>query len=221
MSPGCQPPISGADDKRWASPPQSTQVITSGISTPKTVPTCHASETMRTAARRSVAAMGAPGGVDTRPTSGQVREAVFNALNSLGVVEGATVLDLFAGSGALGIEALSRGAKRCTFVDQARSAITAIRTNVETCGVAEQTTIVNADALAFVDRGERYDLVLADPPYGFNDWEALLARIDAGLVVLESDRPLNLTPTWVAVREKAYGTTVVTFAERAVPAVTE
>ena len=183
--------------------------------------------------RRSVAAMRvvagalrgrrivAPRGRDTRPTSGQVREAVFNALNSLGVVEGATVLDLFAGSGALGIEALSRGAKRCTFVDQARSAIAAIRTNVETCGVADQSTIVSADALAFVDRSERYDLVLADPPYGFKEWETLLARIDAGFVVLESDHPLNLTPSWVAVREKAYGTTVVTFAERAVPAVTE
>ncbi|MEP6659062.1 MAG: 16S rRNA (guanine(966)-N(2))-methyltransferase RsmD [Acidimicrobiales bacterium] len=163
----------------------------------------------------------APRGRDTRPTSGQVREAVFNALNSLDVVEAATVLDLFAGSGALGIEALSRGAKRCTFVDQARSAIAAIRTNVETCAVAGQSTIVNADALAFVDHSERYDLVLADPPYGFKDWAALLARIDAGFVVLESDHPLNLTPSWVAVREKAYGTTVVTFAERAVPAVTE
>jgi 16S rRNA (guanine966-N2)-methyltransferase len=163
----------------------------------------------------------APRGRDTRPTSGQVREAVFNALNSLGVVEGATVLDLFAGSGALGIEALSRGAKRCTFVDRAGSAITAIGTNVETCGVAAQSTIVNADALAFVDRCERYDLVLADPPYGFAGWAGLLARIDAGFVVLESDHPLVLTPSWLSVREKAYGTTVVTFAERAVPAVTE
>ena len=163
----------------------------------------------------------APRGRDTRPTSGQVREAVFNALNSLGVVEGADVLDLFAGSGALGIEALSRGARVCTFVDNAASAIAAIRTNVETCGVAGQSTIVNADALTFVDRSERYDLVIADPPYGFKNWAVLLARIDAGFVVVESDHPVVVASPWVAVREKAYGTTVVTFAERAVPAVTE
>lgn len=163
----------------------------------------------------------APRGAATRPTSGQVREAVFNALHSLGVVEGAVVLDLFAGSGALGIEAISRGASRCTFVDQAVTAISAIRTNVETCRIAAQTEIVHGDALAFVERAGRYDLVIADPPYGFAQWQALLSRIDAGFVVLESDGPVILGTDWVGVREKAYGSTVVTFAERAAPAVTE
>jgi 16S rRNA (guanine966-N2)-methyltransferase len=102
-----------------------------------------------------------------RPVSDRVREGLFSSLGE--VVDGANVLDLFAGSGALGIEALSRGAARATFVERDRSAAAAIGANLRTTGFADRATVVRDDALRFVmrdgDRGARWDLVLADPPY--------------------------------------------------------
>src|SRR3954453_13290953 len=92
----------------------------------------------------------APPGRDTRPTSDRVRESVFNVLHSLGAIDGASVVDLFAGSGALGIEALSRGAAHCTFVEPAPAAVTAIRTNLTTAGVAERATIETRTAEAYL-----------------------------------------------------------------------
>src|SRR3954467_4150678 len=90
----------------------------------------------------------APPGDATRPTSDRVREAVFNALGSLGAVEGAAVADLFAGSGAMGIEALSRGAASVTFVDSARPARAAIEANLAATGFAEQARVVAGDVMA-------------------------------------------------------------------------
>src|SRR3954451_2504981 len=92
----------------------------------------------------------APKGLDIRPTSDRVREAVFNALGSLGAVEGATVVDLFAGTGALGIEALSRGAAHATFVDRDRIAVDTVRRNLDATKLGDQATIVRADVMAFV-----------------------------------------------------------------------
>lgn len=160
----------------------------------------------------------APGGDATRPTSDRVREAVFNALGSLGAVDGATVVDLFAGSGALGIEALSRGAASVVFVESDRRVCSVITENLDALGFADRATVVARpvdDALAGVV--PPIDLVLADPPYAFDDWTALLDRllsvVDAdGVVVLESDRPLVVPESWEKVREKTYGGTVTTFA---------
>src|SRR5205814_2490034 len=87
----------------------------------------------------------APKGTQTRPTSDRVREAVFNTLGSLGGIEGATVADLFAGSGALGIEALSRGAAHVTFVDRDRDAIATIKANLATTGFEPQGTVLIND----------------------------------------------------------------------------
>ncbi len=121
----------------------------------------------------------APEGESTRPTGDRVREAVFNSLHSLGAVEDATVLDLFAGSGALGIEALSRGAAHATFVDTDRRAIGAIEANLAATGLAERATVLRADADSVVARavaeGRRWDLALLDPPYAFDGWADLLA----------------------------------------------
>jgi len=163
----------------------------------------------------------APQGQQTRPTSDRVREAMFNALGSLDVVEGAGVLDLFAGSGALGIEALSRGAARCTFVDQERRAIDAIRTNVAATGVADRTDIVTSDVLRYLagtGAGGDIDLVLADPPYAFDQWDDVMASIavtvGGGILVIESDREIDLPSTWSCVRQKRYGTTLVLIARR-------
>ena len=156
----------------------------------------------------------APRGRATRPTSGQVREAVFNALNSLGVVEGADVLDLFAGSGALGIEALSRGAAHCTFVEQAPPALEALRTNVRELGLDARAAVVPIEVGRYLDRERpRADLVLADPPYAFDDWSGLLARVGGGFVVAEAPTTVDPPDGWESVRTKRYGRTVVTFLE--------
>jgi 16S rRNA (guanine966-N2)-methyltransferase len=161
----------------------------------------------------------APAGTATRPTSDRVRQATFNALGSLGAVDDATVLDLFAGSGALGIEALSRGAASATFVDRDRAAIAAIRTNLTTCGLEDRAEVVQAPAERVLAdaaaTGRRWDLALLDPPYEHADWEPLLDGLPAGTAVVESDRVVQLPPGWVELRSKRYGSTVVVIAGRA------
>jgi 16S rRNA (guanine966-N2)-methyltransferase len=161
--------------------------------------------------------LGAPAGDTTRPTADRVREATFNALTSLAAVDG-TVLDLFAGSGALGIEALSRGAASATFVDTDARAIAAVRANLEATGLDGRATIVRNDALRFLaSRPERFDLALLDPPYTFADadWAGLLAALDADVAVLESDREVAVPAPWQVLRSKRYGGTVVAIAQRA------
>lgn len=168
-----------------------------------------------------------PAGRDVRPTLDRVREAVFNSLGSIDALRGATVLDLFAGSGALGIEALSRGADRATFVDEARAPIEAVLTNIEATGLTDRAEVVHSDSFAFLGACARgrvggYDLVLADPPYGFVDWTRLLSGLrpvlaDDAVIVAESDRALGeelsallRDPGAAILRERRYGGTVVT-----------
>ncbi len=153
----------------------------------------------------------APPGRSTRPTSDRVREATFNALGSLGLIEGAAVLDLFAGSGAMGIEALSRGASRATLVDDDRTAVEVIRTNLERTKLDGAGTVVRADAVRFAaERAGGFDLAVLDPPYAFDDWEGLLAVLPTPVAVIESDRAIEPGPRWAVVRSRRYGTTVVT-----------
>lgn len=152
-----------------------------------------------------------------RPTTDRVREAVFNSLNSLDVLDGAAVLDLFAGTGALGIEALSRGAERAVFIERNAKARAVIEANLASTGLADHGTVVAGAAEDHLDRVDQsFDLVLADPPYDYEGWEDLLVRIARrlspdGLVVIESRRPVALPPGWVAERVKSYGGTLVTF----------
>lgn len=155
----------------------------------------------------------APPGVDIRPTTDKAREAIFNALGSLNLVRDAIVVDLFAGTGALGLEALSRGAARCIFVERDRTALRFLRGNIDSLGVGERTSVVTGNALV-MSRGIEADLVLADPPYGFDDWPALLAGVAAPFVVAEADRRLDPPDGWSKVRERRYGRTWVTFFER-------
>ena len=161
----------------------------------------------------------APAGRATRPTSDRVREAVFSMLDSLDAIDGADVLDLFAGSGALGIEALSRGARRVTFVEREAAARSAIGHNLTVIdGGAERATILGAEVLGFLASAPAAGLVFADPPYAYDRWPVLLERLRsvAGVAVLESGRPLTLGPGWETVRERSYGGTVVVIA-RPVP----
>ncbi|MEY2569694.1 MAG: hypothetical protein QOE63_44 [Acidimicrobiaceae bacterium] len=153
----------------------------------------------------------APAGNDTRPTTDRVREATFNALGSMGALDDATVLDLFAGSGALGIEALSRGARHATFVERDRSALTAIAQNLKATGLEAEATVVATEAIGFAAAApEPFDLVLCDPPYSFSSWSSLLPVLPGRVAALESDRDLPVAGPWEVVRAKRYGTTVVT-----------
>lgn len=123
----------------------------------------------------------APPGLATRPTSDRVRETLFSMLASrLGSFEELRVADLFAGSGALGIEALSRGAAHATFVDSDPAAAAAIKRNAERLGATERILLLGGSALA-LPRAEPFDLVLADPPYAPGAGTAVVkAVVDAG-----------------------------------------
>ncbi|HET9691885.1 MAG TPA: 16S rRNA (guanine(966)-N(2))-methyltransferase RsmD [Acidimicrobiales bacterium] len=164
----------------------------------------------------------APPGRGTRPTADKVRGALFSSLASLIDLEGAVVVDLFAGSGALGIEALSRGAATATFVELDRRAASVITRNLATLGLQWATpdrpraAVRTADAVALAAAPEvaGADVVFADPPYAFDGWPRLLAHLAAGgfagLLVAETGGPLDLPAGWDALRRKAYGSTVVT-----------
>ncbi len=169
----------------------------------------------------------APDGVATRPTTDKVREAVFNALGSLDVVQGALVADLYAGSGALGIEALSRGADHCTFVERDRYALRALRSNVAELGLDDRSKVVSGDVLTFANSLD-VDVAFADPPYGFEAWPRLFSLLRVPLVVAESGHELSasdlapapadgdasVAPQWQITRSKRYGRAWVAFVER-------
>ncbi|MCB0978175.1 MAG: 16S rRNA (guanine(966)-N(2))-methyltransferase RsmD [Acidimicrobiales bacterium] len=159
-----------------------------------------------------------PPGSMTRPTADRVREAVFNALDSLGVVAGARVLDAYAGSGALGIEALSRGAATVTFVEADAVARSVTEANLARTDLSERAVVQGGDGAAMVGRGP-WDLVLLDPPYATAGWDDLLAAaliglVPGGVVVAESDREIDAVEGLDPIRSRRYGSTVVTFLTR-------
>lgn len=159
----------------------------------------------------------APGGRRTRPTPERVREAWFSALHTR--VEGARVLDLFAGSGALGLEALSRGAGAATFVERSRRAASVLAENVRELDVEDRSEIRVEAVSSFLDEmaGARWDLVLADPPYGSDEAAELLRRWDrdpfSTLLCLEhaSDRLAVLDRVREASWRREYGDTGLSF----------
>ena len=155
----------------------------------------------------------APPGRETRPTSDRVREALFSIL---GPIDGERVLDLFAGSGALGLEALSRGAASATLVERAPGALRALRANVEALGAPAD--VVAADARSFLrsarEQGAEYDLVFLDPPYRAasalgRDLELEPVLAAAARVVAESDRRSPLDLSLPVTDERRYGDTLI------------
>ncbi len=161
----------------------------------------------------------APEGEATRPTTDRAREATFNSLVSLGAVEGAKVVDLFAGSGAMGIEALSRGAASCAFLERDRNALDSIRYNIKTLQLTDNTTVLSGDVMTHVVALRNVDLVLADPPYDFDRWTDLLTVLNlvlapGGVVVTESGREIQPPEGWQIVRSKRYGRAWVAFLQR-------
>jgi 16S rRNA (guanine(966)-N(2))-methyltransferase RsmD len=155
----------------------------------------------------------APAGQRTRPTSDRVREALFSILGE--IVQGARVLDLFAGSGALGIEAISRGAAAATFVEREERALKALRANLS--GLAIEASVVRDDVPRWLRRGEStYSLAFLDPPYA--EAETLAPAINAALpgrlepgatVVVESDRRHPLLLDLPLHDERRYGDTLI------------
>lgn len=157
-----------------------------------------------------------------RPTTDRVREALFNALEARQAISGARVLDLYAGTGALGIEALSRGAVHATFVERDPVMAGVLTRNLGLLGLTDRSRVVRAEAAAVTaaatDRGEWWDLALLDPPYTFDDWEQLLAGLPATLAVLETSQAPPVSAPWHVLRQKRYGGTLVTVAEKTRPA---
>jgi 16S rRNA (guanine966-N2)-methyltransferase len=154
-----------------------------------------------------------------RPTSDRVRESIFDILGSRGGVEGLRVVDLFCGSGALGLEALSRGATSVTFVDSDPTALAAVRENLHLVGLGEETvTLVRADLPGWLltagATAASFDLALCDPPYDYTQWSSLLGALHADTAVMESSAPVELADGWVSTRERRYGGTLVTVARR-------
>jgi 16S rRNA (guanine966-N2)-methyltransferase len=160
----------------------------------------------------------APPGRDVRPTSDRVREALFSILESASPIEGASVLDLFAGSGALAIEALSRGAESATLVDDSAAAIRAIEANLSHLGLRAE--VQRRTAAAFLESARaaarQYDLVFLDPPYRLAgavgpELEGELAAVLApgARVVAESDRRHPIALDLPLVTERRYGDTLI------------
>ncbi|MDE0134366.1 MAG: 16S rRNA (guanine(966)-N(2))-methyltransferase RsmD [Acidimicrobiaceae bacterium] len=152
-----------------------------------------------------------------RPTSDRARESVFNMLASVQPMEGITVLDLFAGTGALGIEALSRGAAHATFVDADPVACHTVTSNLEALDIAERAAVVRSDVLRFLaGHSSPADLAFADPPYIFDRWRDLLDDVMAAVLVCESDREIapGIHTGWQTHRVRRYGTPVITILTR-------
>ncbi len=133
-------------------------------------------------------------------------------------LEGATVLDLFAGSGALGFEALSRGAERVVFVERARGALDTIRANVDLLGAASDVDIRSGDAMQYVSRlsAGSFDLALADPPYGKGFAASLIEHFEATAFASQlwvEHRTTDVTPDLPGLRQRRYGDTLISIVE--------
>jgi 16S rRNA (guanine966-N2)-methyltransferase len=165
-----------------------------------------------------------PSGMRVRPTADRVKEAIFNILASRMDLEEKRVLDLFAGTGNLGIEALSRGCTRCVFVDNHRESAAAVRQNLETCGFTDRSEIVVREAGAALKlletRDEKFDLIFLDPPYGkglAKDLLLLLGRsriVSEGAMIVAEHAPDEEIPEAAdglsAIGNRRYGDTAVT-----------
>ena len=151
-----------------------------------------------------------------RPTTDRVREAIFDVLGSMGGIDDLAVIDLFCGSGAMGVEALSRGAASATFVDHDPGALEAVRANLAAVGLgAEPTKVLRAELPAWLERSSPFDVAFCDPPYDFDRWEALLGWLQADVAILESADEIAVPAGWQVTRSRRYGGTLVTVVRQA------
>ena len=155
-------------------------------------------------------------GNDVRPTADKVRESLFNILQNR--IYGSEFLDLFSGTGAMGIEALSRGAKRVVFNDKARESISLIRKNLEKLGVTENFEVTNLDAVTcLLGSVDKFDIIYIDPPYKSEFGEraldvAVKALKENGIVVYENEKPFTREVNGlIKYDERKYGRVYLTF----------
>lgn len=170
-----------------------------------------------------------PAGLHVRPSGARLRESAFGILEHRGAIDGARVLDLFAGTGALGIEALSRGAASLVAVEQDRAVAKLLQSNVEHAGFADRARVVVQPAeraLAQLPAGETFDLVLIDPPYRAGLAQPVLERLAEralvtphGLVLVEHARVESLAwpETWELELDRRFGDSTITLLRAAQP----
>ena len=154
-----------------------------------------------------------PSGKDIRPTTDQVKESVFNILQF--DIEGRKFLDLFGGTGQMGIEALSRGAETVTFVDSDVSSVRLIRENLKLTGFSDKASVIQGNSIAFLENCGKFDIIYIDPPYKTSLAEEALRKInqfdilkDNGIIVCESmygTAMPELLPPYVKKSERKYG----------------
>lgn len=161
-----------------------------------------------------------PDGMNTRPTTGKIKESIFNIIQF--DIEGRDVLDLFAGSGQMGLEALSRGAKSCVFCDTDRKAVKAIGDNINACKAQDECRVYNRDGLSFLSSAGKnsFGLIFLDPPYALGLMDEAIKLItsvdilqDGGIILCESGKDWKvpfLPAPYRAVKEYQYGLTKIT-----------
>ena len=152
-----------------------------------------------------------PDGDAVRPTTDHVKQAMFNIIQF--DLEGRRVLDLFAGTGQLGIEALSRGAREVVFTDQSGTSVSLVKENLKKCGFSAK--VIKTDAISYLSRGERFDIIFVDPPYDSGLYIPVLEQIKAvdnltegGIIICETrsgEALPDLQPPYRKIREKQYG----------------
>ena len=174
------------------------------------------------AGERRGAKLDAVPGMNTRPTADRVKEGLFNVIQ-MDITPETRVLDVFAGTGALGLEALSRGASHATFIEQAPAAQAVIRKNIAKCRYEDRTRLIAGDALTVLPRlaGERFDLIFVDPPYQKNLYEPILFSVlkyhlldEYGILISEHSKsvPFSCQETGLELyKTKSYGETVLNF----------
>lgn len=150
-------------------------------------------------------------GTDIRPTTDKVKESIFNIVQF--DIEGRRVLDLFAGTGQLGIEAISRGAESVTFVDASKDSVKLVKDNLLHCEM--KATVVNEDSLSFLERCGKFDLIFIDPPYASDLVDRVLEKIikfdilsKSGIIIYETVREKKVLPLeapYFVGREYSYG----------------
>ncbi|WP_298913506.1 16S rRNA (guanine(966)-N(2))-methyltransferase RsmD [uncultured Algimonas sp.] len=168
-----------------------------------------------------------PDGRNTRPTSDQTRESIFNILDHADwapPLDGAHVLDIFAGSGALGLEAISRGAAFCVFVERHPDALKAIRRNIDHFGLGDEARLHRFDAtrlkLAPANRPAPFTHVFMDPPYGKGLWAPVLRRLppylsEDAVIILEESAETDILPRgWIVRADKVWGASRVLFLQQ-------
>lgn len=164
-----------------------------------------------------------PKNEDVRPTTDRVKESLFNIINSY--VIDSDVLDLFAGTGSLGIECLSRGANKCVFVDKSKESMAIVKSNIKKARVENESITLNTDfknaIVSLSNKGEKFNIIFMDPPYYKNMFIDALSSVDEknllaedGIIVVEHDTvdsfPENVGRLYKS-RDKKYGNTTLTF----------